>query len=107
MPIRLWSTVVTQLQSPLSARGRSKRRDGASTVTAMTSLLDSLRLTHFSASRPGSFQRLEERHQVVDLLFGQVVVGHARALIGPHRLHGRWILYPPLQVLRCDLEHVA
>src|SRR2546421_10886341 len=91
MPIRLWSTVETQLQNPVSAWGRSKRRDGAFTATAMTCLL-------------GSPKRLQERDDLVDFVPGQSPVGHPGAFLGAHRLHGRGVLHPSLQVVGGVLE---
>src|SRR5437879_11203126 len=91
MPIRLWSTVETQLQNPVSAWGRSKRRDGAFTATAMTCLLSSP-------------EGLQERDDLFDFLFVQSPVGHAGAVLGAHRLHGRRVLHPSLQVVGGVLE---
>ena len=84
MPIFLWSTVVTHARQPVFARGRAKTpraewsrpappegsastSEGRSTI-AMASLL----------------QRLEVGDERIDLVFGQVQVGHAAAaLAGP------------------------
>src|SRR5438067_10523885 len=91
MPIRLWSTVEILLQKPLSVLGRSKRREGAFTASAMARLL-------------GSPQCLEEGDDLVDLVLLQPPVGHAGALLRSHRLHGRRVGHPPLQVLGSVLE---
>src|SRR5581483_3287923 len=98
MPIRLWSTVEIQLQKPCSLRGRANGRAGAwVTATAMVVLL------------PSSLEGGQERHELVDLGVGEGgarggEVGDARALLGPHWLHGRRVVDPAVQVRRRDVE---
>src|SRR5947208_12157712 len=92
MPIRLWSTVEIQLQKPCSAFGRANGRAGARvTATAIRSLLQ-------------SFERREERHELVDLRVREGELWHPRTLLGPHGLHGRRVLDPLVQVLGGDVE---
>src|SRR6478735_6399562 len=87
IPIFLWSTVVNQLQKPSVAIGRRRIPFCGVTVTVAigrSSLLG---------------QAIEVGHQVLDLLFGQVVVRHLRAeldrvrVLEP-RLQGREVRVP-------------
>src|SRR5947209_4230752 len=115
MPIRLWSTVEIQLQKPCSLFGRANGRAGARvTATAMVGLLFERLSPPLSGGRPlspGRSRSLEsgqERYELVDLGVGQVRAGlgqvrHPGALVGPHRLHGRRVVDPPVQVLGRDV----
>src|ERR1700730_16934807 len=52
--------------------------------------------------RPGSLQRLQIRDQDIELVVGQVIVGHERA-----RLDGRRVLEPEANVVRSVLKDAA
>src|SRR5882724_7623796 len=103
MPIRLWSTVEIQLQKPCSALGRANGRAGALvTATAIAGLLR--RRRWWGVSCRSLLERLQERHELVDLGLREVQVRHAGALFGPHRLHGRRVAQPALQVVGTERE---
>src|SRR5882762_5596738 len=103
MPIRLWSTVEIQLQKPCSALGRANGRAGALvTATAIAGLLR--RRRWWGVSCRSLLERLQERHELVDLGLREVEVRHAGALLGPHGLHGRRVAQPALQIVGVELE---
>src|SRR6266511_1176317 len=93
IPIRLWSTVVIQLQNPVVAVGRRSRPPLPPSAGTLTLAI---------ATRPPSLQG----HQVGDerphLLVAKPVVRHPRP-----RLHLRRILQPPLQVRLVHGEDTA
>src|SRR6266542_4443087 len=84
IPIRLWSTVVIQLQNPVVAVGRRSRPLLAPSVRTLTVAI---------AARPPSLQRHQVGDQRLHLLVGEPVVGHPRP-----RLHRGGVLQPPFQV---------
>src|SRR5262245_39670453 len=86
IPIFLWSTVVSQLQKPVVAVGRRRSPRGAGTLTLAIS------------SPPSSRQAVQVGRQRVDLVLGQPVVRHLRALL--HRVR---VAQPRLQRLEVRL----
>src|SRR5699024_11306030 len=89
MPMRLWSTVVTQLRHPVVSLARVKTPRGFRGAP-----FPELRASWASVEDMSSLllQRGEEGDQVVDLVFGQVEVRHTTAL-GTHCLTRRHVVH--------------
>src|SRR4029453_333965 len=97
-PMRLWSTVVSQLFQPDVDCGRVKPPIGRAVVVApVVSSRGAVGRSTIAIRVSSSVQRLEEGNQLVDLLLLQTEVGHATdlalAALGQrrrvHRLSGR------------------
>src|SRR6266508_4325114 len=84
IPIRLWSTVVIQLQNPVVAVGRRSRPPLAPSARTLTVAI---------AARPPSLQGHQVGDDRLHLLVGEPVVGHPRP-----RLHRRGAVQPPFMV---------
>src|SRR5688572_68341 len=97
IPIFLWSTVLIHERQPVVARGR------ANTPRALCALGAPEGSARVSEGRSTiAMERLLQRLQVgdeqVDLLIGEIQVGHAALLAGRHRLLRRRVLQPLLEV---------
>src|SRR5918995_1973130 len=116
-PMRLWSTVVSQLRQPVVACGRVKTPSGrAVTAAPGVSSRGAVGRSTIAISIGLLLQRLEERNQLVDLFLRQVQVGHASALRASldllgrgrvHRLLARGVAQPRLEVGAVDLAAVV
>src|SRR5438128_9480838 len=94
-PIRLWSTVVTQLHHPLVAVGRASRRRGRGAMPYSPSPATEA----IGSQPPPSLQRLEIRDQRVDLVLCEPEVRHVRS-----GLDRRRIVQPVAEVAGVVLE---
>src|SRR5262245_3997230 len=107
MPMRLWSTVVSQLFQPDVLWGRVKLPSGRDTVVCpVVSSRGAVGRSTIAIGGSWLLQRLEERDQLVDLVLLEVEIGHAADLLaaaglrqrrGVHRLLGRRVAEPRLE----------
>src|ERR671911_308773 len=88
MPIFLWSTVVNQLQTPVVAVGRRRIPPRRSVVVTV--------------AMGRSLQAHQVRHEGVDLVFVQLIVGHLRPELPPG-----WVAEPGFQGLAIRRGPVA
>src|SRR5713226_2646328 len=95
IPMRLWSTVVTQPHHPLVAVGRASRRRGRGAVPYSPSPATEA----IGSQPPPSLQAFEIRDQRTDLVLCEPEARHVRA-----RLDRRRIVQPVAEVAGVVLE---
>src|SRR5690606_28673140 len=97
MPIRLWSTVVTQDRQPVVAFGRVNTPRGLrSSVVTGGRVRASVGRSTMAMS--ALLQRLEVGDERIDLRVAEVQVRHAAPVVGGHRLLPGRVLQPCLEV---------